>query len=164
MSIRYHPKRLLKRFAKKKAVEKLVSRDLTLNKAAVSTLAKTGILKKKTLETIAIKVIKGYRKRYGDERKAGASVAEAQETAIAGKDLMVHRVQSAAVHEISKEIKSQFRGEFYVWLPSEANEPDPLHQLNYGLTFQLGVGEQPGDRYGCLCGMEILVDQTQLQL
>jgi hypothetical protein len=162
--IRYQPKKLLSRIAPKKRVEKLVTQKLTLNRATLTTLSDTGVLTKKTLETIAIKVIRGYRDRYGDERDQGASKKEALDEALNNKKQLVKRVQNATVHEITQEVKRQFRGEFYVWLPSEAINPDPLHQLNYGKKFLLGKGEMPGDRYGCLCGMQILTDETKLEL
>ncbi len=135
-----------------------------MNRAAVSTLARSGVLKKKTFERIALKVINGYKDNYAEEIAAGATVAEATDEALNGKKLMVQRVQNAVVHEISQEIKSVYRGEFYEWLPSDAETPDPIHALNYGMTFQFGKGEMPGDRYGCQCGMLILVDAIRLSL
>lgn len=164
MAILYLPKNVIKRMMKKKHLEKLVSRDLTLNRAAVQLLARTGVLSKETLETVALKVIKGYKKRYKEERETGASKSKSIDEALAGKKQLVNRVQNAAVYEIAGEIKDQYRGEFYEWLPSDADEPDPEHQLKYGQVFQIGVGEMPGDRYGCKCGMNILVDKTRLNL
>lgn len=143
---------------------KLVTNRLTLNRAAVTTLSNSGVLSKKTLETIAIKVIRGYRAAYGDERLNGASKEEATDEALNDRKQMVQRVQNASVHEIAKEIKKQYRGEFYTWLPSEAETPRPLHQLNYGRKFQLGRGDMPGEEPGCQCGMNILVDETKLEL
>lgn len=164
MAIRYLPSNVLRRMANKKRVEKLVKNNLTLNRAAFNSLAASNILPKKKLEEIAIKVIRSYRSSYGDERKLGVSKTEALETALNDKKLMVQRVQNASLNEITSEIKSQYAGEFYEWLPSDAEEPDPLHQLNYGKRFRLGKGEAPGDRYGCKCGMNILVDETELEL
>jgi hypothetical protein len=164
VAIRFQPTKMLRKVAPRAKIERLVTKKLTVNRAAMTMLTDSNVLSKKTLEKIAIKVIRQYKEKYAEERSAGASIDEASVEAINGKKLMVQRVQNAAVHEISQEIKSQYRGEFYEWLPSDANEPDPLHQLNYGQTFQLGKGEQPGDRYGCRCGMNILVDETRLSL
>lgn len=164
MAIKFLPRQLLSKIAPKKIIKKLVTQDLTLNRTAVSMLQRSGVLTKNKLETIAVKVIRGYRKRYGDERDQGLSKADAVDEALNGKKLMVNRVESAIVHEISKDIKSEFRGEFYIWLPSTADEPDPIHQLNYGKRFQLGRQEDPGERYGCQCGMNILVSETTLKL
>lgn len=164
MAITFLPTNVLKRVASKKTVERLVTQKLTLNRAAVATLSRTSGLSKAALERIALRVIKSYRKTYGDERRAGASIAQAIEDALNDKRLMLQRVQNAVVYEITEDIKRQYRGEHYEWLPSDADEPDPLHQLNYGKIFQLGVGEAPGDRYGCRCGMRILVNESQLKL
>ena len=73
-------------------------------------------------------------------------------------------MQNETVFQIGQEIKAEYEGEFYEWLPSDAEEPDPLHQLNYGQVFRIGDGEQPGDRYGCRCGMNILVPEKKLEL
>jgi hypothetical protein len=164
MAILYLPKNVIKRMMKKKHLEKLVSRDLTLNRTAVQLLSRTGVLSKKTLEDVALKVIKGYKKRYKEEIESGATRSEALEDAVKNKKQLINRVQNAAVYEIAGEIKDQYRGEFYEWLPSDADEPDPEHQLKYGQVYQIGVGEMPGDRYGCKCGMNILVDKTRLNL
>lgn len=164
MAIRFHPREFAAKLLPEKAVKKLVTQKLTLNRAVLNQLARTDALSKPTLEKIALKVIKGYKASYKDERKDGATVADAKESALNDKKLMLQRVQQAATHEVAKEVKSQYRGESYEWLPSDAQTPDPLHQLNYGLTFKLGVGEAPGDRYGCQCGMNILVEETKLEL
>lgn len=155
---------MLRKVAPEKTVKKLMKNNFTLNRTALTMLSNSGVLSKKKLETIALRVIKGYRETYGDEREVGASKAEAFDEAVNDKKLLVNRVQNAVVFEISKDIKKEYRGEFYEWLPSDAEEPDPLHQLNYGQIFQLGKGEAPGDRYGCKCGMNILVDETKLEL
>lgn len=164
MAIRFHPREYAEKLAPKRTIEKLVKGNLTVNKAAVKMLTEAGGLKPKTLEKVAIKVIRGYKEKFSDLKNEGATNAEAASEAMNGKALLVERVQSAAAHEVAKEVKSQYRGEYYEWLPSGADEPDPLHQLNYGEVFQLGKGEAPGDRYGCQCGMEILVDETKLDI
>lgn len=164
MAIRYSPKNVLRRAAPKKTVEKLVTQKLTLNRAVVSILSRADILGKKKLEQVALRVLKNYKKRFRNEVRSGATKKEALEEAENGKRLMVQRVQNTVVFEVAKDIKDQYRGEFYVWLPSYAKEPDPEHQLNYGKKFQIGKGEMPGDRYGCKCGMNILVPESRLKL
>ncbi len=96
-----------------------------------------------------------------------AKVKETGESAkdvLGEKNLMVSRVQNAIVQEVSQEIKDTYRGEAYIWLPSTAAVPDETHQQNYGLIFVIGKGEQPGERFGCQCGMEILVKERTLAL
>lgn len=154
MAIRFLPTEFLKKALPEKQIEKLVTQKLTLNRAAVRALG-TDVLSKKTIEKVALKVIKSYKATYEEKTLA--------ET-LNDKKLLIQRVQNAAVHEVSQEIQAKYEGEFYRWLPSSAGEPDPEHQLNYGKKFQFGDGEAPGDRYGCECGMEILVRETKLEL
>jgi uncharacterized protein YyaL (SSP411 family) len=164
MPINVTPSSLARKLTPKKTVEKLVKKDLTVNRAAVTMLAKSGLLAKKKLEEVAIKVIKSYKETFKQEKKDGASVSVALDEALNDKKLMVQRVQDTATREITKEVKKVYRGERYEWLPSLSDEPDPLHQLNYGKRFWLGKGEAPGDRWGCKCGMRILVDENELFL
>ncbi len=164
MAIRFLPREFAKKLAPKKLVRKLLTRKLSVNKATLSMLAQTPYIKKDTLEEIAIKVIRGYKENIQQEVDDGATVAEAETAVVADKVLLVQRVQNSLVHEVAKKVKSVYRGEFYIWLPSEAVIPDPIHQLNYGKTFQLGVGEAPGDRYGCQCGMDIQTTDTQIDI
>lgn len=139
---------------------KLVTNGLTLNRAAVKSLAKAGVLSEKQISKIAIKVIKEYKAAYADEIAAGNSATRSAEEALNDKKLMVARVQSAVLNEQTNLIKRAYRGEFYKWLRTSAAHPDALHLKKVGKIFRLGKGEQPGDRYGCQCGMEILTDDT----
>lgn len=164
MTIRYLPTELIKKIAPKKTIEKLVTNKLTLNKAALSMVTKADVISKKNVETVTLKVIKQYKQSFKDDVAAGASKAEAIEETLNDRKLLTQRVQNNIVFQIKEEIADQYFGEFYEWLPSDATEPDPLHQLNYGETFQIGVGEMPGDRYGCRCGMNILVPEKRLNL
>lgn len=162
--ITYHPRDLLEKAAPDFLVKRLVKKNLTVNRAVLSILTKAEILTKKTLERVALKVLKSYRERYAEERSAGASKAEALTEATNENKLLVQRVQQEVVSEVAGEIKDGYRGERYIWLPSSAETPDPLHQLNYGKKFTVGRGEMPGDRFGCQCGMRILVKEEELEL
>lgn len=157
MSIKYEPSKILRKIAPEKKIEKAVSSRLSLKKAALRFSAEFDFLDTKAIERVALKTIKGYKQRVKEDPdlKAGLVDDPAQ---------LVQRVQNEVVLQIGNEIKDQYAGEFYTWLPSDAEEPDPEHQLNYGKKFQIGDGEQPGDRIGCRCGMEILVDGSQLEL
>jgi hypothetical protein len=160
VSLKYEPKKIIKRLKLKEAAEKLVTADLNLNRTVVKTIANAGVLPKKVAENVAIKVLKEYKKKYKAEKKTGATNTDAKAEAINGKKQMNARVQSAVLNFQTEVIRKAYRGEFYRWLPSSANEPDPEHMKNYGEIFQLGKGESPGQRYGCQCGMEILTDDT----
>lgn len=164
MSITYDPNKILRKIAPKKKVEKLVSGNLTLNKSVLAMFSGIDFISKASIQSVALKTIKQYKKRYADEKAEGQTASEAKETALNDKKLMINRVQNAIVTQVSQEIRDQYAGEYYIWLPSDALEPDPQHQLNYGKKFQIGKGEQPGDRFGCRCGMDILVPERTLAL
>lgn len=165
MPIVFSPLDFLSDIAPKFLVKQLVTKDLTLNRTVLSMLARTGFMSKKTLEDVALKVIRQYKSSYKAEIADGASAVEALDEVLNGKRLMVQRVQNAIVSEVSQEIKNSYAGDFFIWLPSTANEPDPLHQLNYGKKFRIRTAlELPGERFGCQCGMKILVPGTELDL
>ncbi len=154
MAIKYEPSKILKKIAPEKKIKKLVSERATLKKTALSFVDDLEVLDKSRVTEVALDVIKSYKAREKSERRE----------AIDDPRLLIQRVQNEIVLQIRDEIKDKYDGEFYVWLPSDAEEPDPEHQLNYGSTFQVGVGEMPGDRYGCRCGMQILTDDEKLEL
>jgi len=80
---------------------------------------------------------------------------------------LIQRVQNEIVFQVSQRIQEKYEGQRGRWLPSSADEPDPEHQLNYGKEYIIGEGingEEPGDRFGCQCGVEILTDKTELEL
>ena len=168
MSIVYDPKKMLSKIAPKKKVEKLLKRNVTLKKTALSFLDDAEFLDKKKVVDVALKTVNSYQERIakaqadaGLEKSAGRGV---QDEISKNPKLLIQRVQNEIVLQITEEIKSKYEGEFYIWLPSDADEPDPEHQLNYGKTFQVGVGEMPGERIGCRCGMEILTNDEKLNL
>jgi hypothetical protein len=115
------------------------------------------VISKDSIASVALKTLKRYKERIKDN-------PDIKQDLIKDPRQLIQRVQNEVVLQIADEIKSKYRGESYKWLPSDADEPDPEHQLNYGKVFQVGDGEMPGDRIGCRCGMEILVDEKQLQL
>lgn len=166
--IKYDPLELLKRIAPKSKIKKLLSSRLTLKKAALSFVNDIEALSKESVRKVALKTIKSYQERRAREVvEAGLDPAAGRELAkdiTANPKLLIQRVQNEVIWQISQEIKTQYRGESYVWLPSDADEPDPEHQLNYGKTFIIGDGEMPGERIGCRCGMQIITDDTRLSL
>lgn len=145
-------------------MEKLLTKKLSVNKAALNSVEESGVLGKKELEKVALTVIKDYKKRANTLRKQGATKAEAIREISEDPRLLVQRIQNATVAEITTRVKAKYRGEYYRWLKSTAVNPDPKHRKKWGKIFRLGKGEAPGDRYGCQCGMEILVSETKLDL
>ena len=157
MSIFYDPKELLNKIAPQKKIKKLLKSNVSLKKTALAFVDSFSFIDKKAVSRVALKTIKSY-----EDRLAADDVAKSE--ILKDPKLLIQRVQNELVFQISNEIKTKYNGEFYEWLPSDASEPDPEHQLNYGKVFQIGAGEMPGDRIGCRCGMNILTDQTELKL
>lgn len=155
--IRYEPSEILKKLAPARKVEKLLKGNVSLKRSALSFASKFDFLDEKAIARVALKTIKGYRERIKEDPDIKADIVD-------DPAQLVQRVQNEVIFQVSTEIKNRYAGEFYIWLPSSADEADPEHQLNYGLTFQIGKGEQPGERPGCQCGMEILVDDSSLKL
>jgi hypothetical protein len=157
MSIVYLPNQLLKKIAPKKKIANLVSSNASLKKTALSFVDDIDFIDKKSVSKVALKTIKGYKDRIKDD-------PDLKKNLIKDPAQLVQRVQNEVVLQVSESIKEEYSGEFYIWLPSDADEPDPEHQLKYGKKYKIGVGEMPGERYGCKCGMEILVKETKLDL
>lgn len=164
----YDPKAMLKKIAPESKLKKLVSKNVSLKKAALSFVDAIDFLDKKAVTRVALETVRGYQERIakaqvegGFESAAGDAV---EREILADPKQMIQRVQNEVVFQISQGIKKNYEGEQYEWLPSDAEEPDPEHQLNYGKIFTVGEGEMPGERFGCKCGMNILVKQTQLEL
>ena len=155
--IKYDPSKLLRKVAPDRKIEKALTGKLSLKKSALAFTSEFDFLDEKSIARVALKTIKGYKKRAKGDPDLKSELLDDPKQ-------LIQRVQNEVVFQVATEIKDRYSGEFYVWLPSDADEPDPEHQLNYGKKFQVGVGEMPGDRYGCRCGMEILVDDTKLDL
>jgi hypothetical protein len=164
MPIKYHPDKMLKKVAPVKRIQRLVNDRLNVNRAVLSMFDNMDFISKKEITRLALKTVKTYRKKYQEEIDSGATHAEALDEALVDKALLVQRIENAVVYEISQGIRESYHGERYVWLPSSADDPDPEHQLNYGMEFTVGDGEMPGERWGCQCGMEILVTEDQLHI
>lgn len=157
MSIKYEPSKIIQKIAPKKKLKKLVSSELTLKRTALSFSGEFDFLSKKKVMDVALKTLKSYKERIKEN-------PELKDKISSDPKQLIQRVQNEVITQIATEIKDKYAGESYTWLPSSADEPDPEHQLNYGKVFVIGEGEQPGDRYGCQCGMEILVKGSSLDL
>jgi len=164
LAIRYEPEKILKKMASKKKIESLITDRLTLNRAVLNSLNETGILGKKQLEFVGLNVARKYRDKADELTDEGLTKKESREEVLENKRLLVQRIQNATVYEITQTIKRKYAGEFYIWLKSTAENPDHKHKRKYGKKYVVGRGEMPGDRYGCQCGMEILVKAKRLNL
>lgn len=163
MSIVYNPSAVIRSTANKKNVKKALKKDLTLKKNAFRFASLfADVVDKALIVETALKALKAYKERIDKMEKEKKE--KLKKELLANPALLVNRVQSEVLFQVSEKIKDKYKGERYRWLPSDADEPDPEHQLNYGKVFTVGVGEMPGERYGCKCGMEILVDDKKLDL
>lgn len=164
MAIKYEPSKLIKKLDLKDRAADLVTANGSVNRSAIKALADMGVLPRKALESTAIKVIRQYKDKAEQLRAEGATRAEATEESVNDAKLMQARVQSAALYEQTRLIQKAYKGERYEWLPSTAANPREEHVANYYKIFILGEGDDngddPGDLYGCQCGMRILVDET----
>jgi hypothetical protein len=153
----YDPSRILKKVAPEKKIERAIKGNLTLKRTALTNASKFDFLDPGAIEDVALKTVKSYRERAAEDPELKDELAQ-------DPAQLIQRVQNEVVFQVSTKIKERYTGEQYVWTPSDAETPDPEHQLNYGKIFTIGDGEQPGDRYGCRCGMEILVEDSSLDL
>ena len=153
----YDPKKLLQKISPEKKIKRLVRRgNVSLNRSALSFVDDIDFIDKKQVSRVALETIKNYKRRINVEDEAKKILKDPKQ--------LIQRVQNEVVTQIAKEIRNTYEGEKYEWLPSDAAEPDPEHQLKYGKIFTVGDGEMPGDRYGCKCGMRILVKESELKL
>jgi len=159
VAIVYEPEKILKQIAPGSKIEKMLTQKASLKKTALAFVKSFDFIDDEKIAEVAIKTIKDYKKRIANK--------ETKETAkdiVKKPKLLIARVQNAVVFQVANEIEKKYRGAEYEWLPSNADEPDPLHQLKYGKVYTLGKGEKPGDRHGCQCGMRLLVKDEKLKL
>lgn len=157
MSIIYDPANIVKKIAADKKIKSILKDNLSLKKAALNFVDKFDVIDKKDITRVALKTIKGYKERIKENPELADEI-------LSNPAQLIQRVQNEVIFQVATDIKETYAGEQYTWLPSDADEPDPEHQLNYGKVFTVGEGEMPGDRYGCRCGMEILVQGSKLEL
>lgn len=170
MSIKFHPTEMIKKLAPESKIKKLVSKGVTLKRAALSFIDED-VIDKKSVAKVALKTIRGYQERIAKAQvDAGFDKAAGDEVAadiIKDPKQLIQRVQNEMIFQVHEQIKENYAGKTARWLPSDSSEPRPEHQLNYGKEYIIGEGingVEPGDEWGCKCGVEILVEQTKLEL
>lgn len=158
MSIIFLPNEFIDRVAKMRDFKRLMTRDISVNRTVMRMIAQASGVPQSVLNKAATKVIRDYKRNVKEEIGDGLSKSEAIADVVNDSRLLVQRVTNLIIQETSEQLKSEYRGKRYRWLPSDAKEPRPEHQAKYGKVFILGRGEAPQDAYGCRCGMEILVN------
>lgn len=164
MSIIFDPRNMLKKIAPVKKVEKILSGRVTVKRTALSFLDDVEGIDKKQVLDVALKTVKGYKARI---KAAEDAAGEIKAEIVDDPRQLVQRVQNEIVFQMHEGIRRNYRGQKARWLPSDADEPRPEHQLNYGKEYVIGEGIngiEPGDEYGCKCGVEILDETGQLDL
>ncbi len=167
MAIIVDPTRMLKKLAPRRAIQRMVSTGghrIAVKKAALRAVSDIGIVTPKDLTDTVLNVVNQYKEKYANLRDDGASAGDALSDSVGDADLLINRVQNLVVFNIQEKVKENYDGEQYEWLPSDADEPRPEHQLLYGEIRTVGVGLMPGEEWGCRCGMRLLVDDTTLNL
>lgn len=164
MAIVFDPTNMLKKIAPVKKLEKMLSGRVTVKKTALRFLDDAEGIDKKQVLDVALKTVKGYKKRI---KAADDLAGEVKDEILDDPKLLIQRVQNEIVFQIHEGIKRNYGGQRARWLPSDADDPRPEHQLNYGKEYIIGEGidgVEPGDEYGCKCGVEILDDNGSLDL
>lgn len=162
----FDPSSMLKKIAPPARIKRMISSRMGVKRTAlaiVDAAAETeiGLIDKKAVLKTALKTVQGYQKRIEDATSTGV-----RDEILDDPKQLIQRVQNEFVFQAQKKIQEQYKGQRARWLPSSADEPDPEHQKNYGKEYIVGEGidgEEPGDRFGCKCGVE-LINETSIEL
>lgn len=172
MAIEFDPSAVLKKIAPESKIRRLVSGRLSLKRTVLAHIGSDEWpIDRKSLAKVATKTLRGYKERIaqaivdaGFQKSAGS---EEKQAILDDPKQLIQRVQNEVIFQIHEGIKQNYAGQKARWLPSDADEPRPEHQANYGKEYIIGEGidgVEPGDEYGCRCGVEILTDETTLNL
>lgn len=163
--MRFYPDEFLRKALGKGFFKKrILNTNLDLKKAQIAAILKSDIVSvsKKDLTKTINGVIDEYDTKLG-KQKVGAKDLKRQ--IYEDQALLRNRIAGLVVYNEVIKIKEEHQGQYYRWLPSDAENPDPLHSLLYGKVFKIGEGDDegnmPGERYGCKCGMEILTKKEK---
>ena len=159
MTVVFNPASLLERVVPESRIKKILNADLTVKRRSIKTISNLDFLSDKNLYEAFNNVSKFYKKKVKDLMADGELKKDAISETVNDARLLVSRVQNEVILKASAEIKDRYDKKWFRWLPSDADEPDPQHQLRYGKVYRIGEDEIPGERIGCRCGMEILTKE-----
>ncbi len=168
MGEKFYPDRFLKQVMPKSFyTQGLVSKNFTLQKGAISAINRARLATGRPIDKTVYDVLLQYKAKYKDLIAAeDFGKAQAFEAALNGENLLRQRIEQAVIFDKIQDLKAKHKGEFYRWMPSSAENPDPQHGLLYGKIFRVGEGDKegnmPGERYGCQCGIEWLGEEEVL--
>lgn len=161
MGKRFIPGRWLEKIFPK-GIEKsgLLSDNLEIKKRYLQALVRATSLSGREITAEVYKTVDFYEQKEAALKAAG--VKAFKQEALNGQELLKARLKNFLVYSEIQRQRKEHKGRMYRWLPSNANEPDPEHQLLYGHIFREGEGDKdgnmPGERWGCQCGIEWLDD------
>lgn len=162
MGKRFIPGRWLEKIFPK-GIEKsgLLSDNLEIKKRYLQALVRATSLSGREITSEVYKTVDFYEQKEATLKAAG--VKAFKQEALNGQELLKARLKNFLVYSEIQRQRKEHKGRMYRWLPSNANEPDPEHQLLYGHIFREGEGDKdgymPGERWGCQCGIEWLDDE-----
>ncbi|MDR0676925.1 MAG: phage head morphogenesis protein [Elusimicrobiota bacterium] len=108
-------------------------------------------------EKIDKSLVKSFVEKYANEIKnLETKQKQAVYEEIKEQKLLKQRLEMAVRYDMSQDIKKEHKGEWYIWVESTAENPDPDHKKNWGKKFKVGEGEMPGERYGCRCDIKLI--------
>lgn len=161
--IKFDPAAYLRKNAPASKIKKLLKKTgdgISVKKAALDFVDDIDAVSKKSVAEIALKTVASYNDRIADD-------PDLKDELLKDPKQLIQRVQNTVIFEVHNEIKGKYGGNTATWLPSSADEPRPEHQLNYGKQYIIGEGidgVEPGDEYGCQCGVEIDTEDSSLEL
>ncbi len=156
----FDPAKVIAKLAPARKIKKLIGKGLSLKREALRFVDEIDAVSKSSVTEIALKTLKSYKERIAEDPSIKSEI-------MADPKQLIQRVQNTVIFEIHETIKENYGGKTATWLPSSADEPRPEHQLNYGKTYIIGEGidgVEPGDEYGCQCGVEIDTSDSSLEL
>ena len=172
MAIIFDPNSILKKVAPTSKIKRMVSGRLSLKRSILAHVGTSELpIDARSVAKVARNTLTGYKERVANtvienDFEKAAGLAE-RKAIVANPKQLIQRVQNEVIFQIHQGIKEKYGGQLARWLPSDAADPRPEHQANYGKTYVIGEGidgVEPGDEYGCKCGVEILTDDTTLDL
>jgi hypothetical protein len=145
---------------------KILNSQLELKQLTLQSILKATNISKRDVDATVYKVADKYDEKMKRLKKEGVKAYKSE--ALNDEVLLKNRLENLVLWNEIQNIKEEHDGEYYRWLPSSAEEPDPEHQLLYGKIFKVGEGDKdgnmPSERYGCKCGLEILDEQAKVKL
>lgn len=155
----FYPSRFIKKVLPKSFFKgNILNGKLDIKKKTMQALILANSGSKSKLKQSIYKTIEQYKSKADALKEKGVKAFKAN--ALNDEVLLKNRIEHLVVFNEVKNIAKDNKGKQYEWLPSDANEPDPEHQLLYGQIFEVGEGDSegnmPGERYGCHCGMRFL--------